>query len=251
MSKKIIVVGFSVLVTCLTSFAQFGKAAGPSNDFRNTVPSSTKELSYNVTGTYKRPILREKLNNAKLIGDVIDGYPCNWITEYISVEILATCSGKTMKAVSRNQVLSLEQKNILKTVDLGTHIVINVNYIHKDAVTKETQAKKIDVTMMVIPEVQAEYNGGYDQLMVYLKGKSKGIITGKKAKDFDWLIIRFTINEAGEVTNTKVNGKSKDEKIEKQFIEVIKNMPKWTPAENSKGVKVKQEFEFSVGNYGC
>jgi len=29
-------------------------------------------------------------------------------------------------------------------------------------------------------------------------------------------------------------------------------MPRWKPAENSKGIKVKQEFEFIVGNGdGC
>ena len=34
-------------------------------------------------------------------------------------------------------------------------------------------------------------------------------------------------------------------------METINKMPKWKPAENANGLKMKQEFEFSVGIPGC
>ena len=41
-------------------------------------------------------------------------------------------------------------------------------------------------------------------------------------------------------------------KTDKLLLEVINGMPKWKPAENAKGVKVKQDFEF-IGGFmvGC
>jgi hypothetical protein len=35
------------------------------------------------------------------------------------------------------------------------------------------------------------------------------------------------------------------------LLDLIKNMPKWKPAINTNGVKVKQDFVFSVGAGGC
>jgi len=43
---------------------------------------------------------------------------------------------------------------------------------------------------------------------------------------------------------------SGDQKTDKLLLKAINKMPKWKPAENSDGIKVKQEFEFSVGNCG-
>src|ERR1700741_375619 len=96
-------------------------------------------------------IKKEKLNNAKIITDVCPNfwghmwapgyemtelkyrksidYPDNYIypkenynniVDYVSIEIIAICSGKTFTCESSNEILTPEQKNILNTSDLGS-----------------------------------------------------------------------------------------------------------------------------------
>ena len=62
----------------------------------------SQNIGYDVRGTYMRPIVKENLNEAKTVSDINPGYPSSWISHYISVEVLATCNGIVMKAVSAN-----------------------------------------------------------------------------------------------------------------------------------------------------
>ena len=63
--------------------------------------------------------------------------------------------------------------------------------------------------------------------------------------------VRFAVSEQGEVIRVRVTESSGDPKTDKILLETIQGMPKWKPAENSKGVKLMQEFVFSVGSDGC
>jgi TonB family protein len=71
------------------------------------------------------------------------------------------------------------------------------------------------------------------------------------SKEFQQGKVLFTVSEAGEIVNTKISKTSGDAKTDKLMIEAINKMPKWKPAENAKGIKVAQEFEFGVGRGGC
>jgi TonB family protein len=158
-----------------------------------------------------------------------------------------------MKAVSPNDALSTEQKNILNTVDPGTGITINVTYKSKNAVTDNIVNSTMSVSMMIVPEIEAEYIGGYQQLKKYLKENVISKISEAKTwqlQDANAIVL-FTVDEDGEIVNTKISKTSGDAKTDKLLVDAINKMPKWKPAENSKGIKVKQEFEFSVGNSGC
>ena len=61
----------------------------------------------------------------------------------------------------------------------------------------------------------------------------------------------FTVNEEGDVVDAKISKTSGDLLTDKLIVEGISKMPKWKPAKNSKGEKVKQDFIFNVGNGGC
>ena len=252
--KKLILTSATVLFISLSAFAQNTAYNEQWYESENTAAKGLpRELSYGVRGNYERPVTKEKLDVAKSISDFIPDYPVNWITEYVSVEILAACNGKVMKAVSANDVLSAEQKNILKTVDPGTAIIINVKYRSKNTVTDNIENHTMNVSMMIVPEREAEYVGGKQQMKKYLKenviNKIYETIPGQ-FQDANAIVI-FTVNEEGEIVNAKISKTSGDPKTDKLLVEAITKMPKWKPAENSKGIKVKQEFEFSVGNGGC
>lgn len=238
--KKIILTLASVLFTGSFAFAQYGNKPVVSND-----------LSYDIRGTYSHPIKKVKLNEAKVLSDLISGYPANWISNYVSVEILATCAGKSMKSISANDVLTNEQKNILKTVDLGTDIIINSKYKIKNPVTNLIEDSKMTFSAMAVPDVEAEYVGGKEQLIKTIKENVTKRISESTLKKLQPVVIRFTVNEGGEIGSAIVTKTSGDLKIDKVLLEVINKMQNWKPAQNTNGIKVKQEFIFGVGNMGC
>ena len=212
------------------------------------------ELYYEVHGGASYSIIKEKLNDANSLKDFIPSFPINWIDEYISVEIISTSNGKLKKAVSANDALSSEQKNILRSSDLATEIEINVKYKYKNAATDAAEIGIINISAVIVtavPETEAEYIGGYPQLAKYLHVNAISKISESALMHFQQGAVIFTINEFGEIINAKISRTTGDIKTDKLLVEAINKMPRWKPAINSKGVKVKQVFEFTVGNNGC
>lgn len=211
----------------------------------------SQNLSYDVHGKYSHPIKKEILNKAESMSDIIPYYPEHWIMGYVSVEISATSDGKTMMAASANDRLSTEQKNILDKVDLGTDIVINITYKFKNPVTGNIDIGSSNYSATVIPEIEAEYPGGQQQMTQYLEENAINKISDTTSRHIQEAIVRFTVDEEGEIADAQIFKTSGDPKTDKLLLKVINKMPKWSPAEDLKGIKVKQEFEFSVGNVGC
>lgn len=216
------------------------------------LPGFSQKMTYDVRGIYQHPIIKETLNDAKTISDINPGYPASWIASYSSVEILATCNGIVKKAFSSNDTLNNEQRSILEMADIGTEIVVDVKYSPSNSLIDLFEVKKIHFSFTIIPNIEAEYEGGYDQLKAYLKKTTLDKIPEIDQQQLQLAIVKFTINEEGKATNAHISTASKNEEIDKLLLDAINNMPKWKPAEDSNGLKVKQDFEFSIGNFdGC
>lgn len=211
----------------------------------------SQNLTYEVHGKYLRSIKKEKLNKANFVHDIIPYYPAQWIMSYVSVEILTTCDDKAMMATSKSDNLSTEQKKILNAVDLGTDIVINITYKYKNPVTDNIDIGTMNYSATLVPEFEAEYSGGHQKMTQYLEENAINKISDTTSKQIQQVIVRFTVNEEGEIANAQIFKKSGDPKIDQLLLDVITKMPKWKPAEDPKGIKVQQEFEFSAGNVGC
>jgi len=221
--------------------------------------SLTKELSYEVNRIYPYiSISKEKLNEALSINDFKNqvknvnlDYKLSWVRAFISVEILTSQKGEIRKAVSKNDVLSQEQKEIMNMADAGTDISVKIKYIPENTL-RHNDPKELNFTFTVDPEREALYPGGQQQLKNYLKEKAIDKIPSNSFKDYDLAAVKFTVNEEGEISNAHVFGteyqSSKKEKIEKLLLETIRDMPRWIPAEYANGTKVKQEFVLTVGN---
>ncbi|MBK9248104.1 MAG: energy transducer TonB [Ignavibacteria bacterium] len=214
------------------------------------VPSQTPEFRYDVHGSYERSINKFTLIGAKSISDIIPNYPSQWIKEYDFVEVKVTSKGNTLKAAGKNLNLSTEQKNILHTADIGADVAISIGYIEKNAVTDTIQNATMLFQTTVIPDKEAEYHGGYQQLKEYLQENGINKLTDINSKDFKPVVVNFTVNEQGGISNAHIYRSSLNPKIDNTLIEVINKMPKWKPAETTKGVKVKQNFKFSVFGSG-
>ncbi len=190
----------------------------------------------------------------------------NYIIDYLAVEISAAARGKVQTAQSTSDKLSTEQKNILTSADLGTDISIKIKFRYKkQACDKSGSENKIvegKLTVTVVPASEAEYPGGFKQLTAYLTeniinkvSKTRSLTMGLKEKvrlseKIQLAIVKFTVNEEGQVIDAKIARTTTDSKLDQFVLEAINKMPKWKPAENPKGIKVKQEFSIPLGGGG-
>ncbi len=238
-----------VLLFIALAFPYLGSSQDSFND----------ELQYEVNRiNLPISIKKERLNEANTITDLNNEtndlnlyYKSSWVREYISVEVLTSYKGGLRKAVSKSDAFSQEQKDIMNMADVGTGISIKIQYIPENTLT-HNDIKELDFTFTVLPESEAKYPGGQQQLKQYLKENAIDKIPDGSFKNYDLTSIKFTINEEGQISDAHVFSSvyqtSKNEKIDKLLLETIRNMPCWEPAEYANGVKVKQEFALTVGN---
>ncbi len=211
----------------------------------------SQDLMYEVRGKYDKPVKKETLMEAQLLSDFIAGYPSSWVKDYISVELLTKENGDTHKALSLSETLSDDQKTILNKADYLTDIEINVWYKYPNAVTDKLENRNMFVKMTVIPEVEAEFMGGYKQLKRYLKRQMIDRIIKNTPDEFQTGKVVFMVNEQGKITNAEIGLSTGDKKTDMLLLKTISKMPNWKPAQNAKGENVKQKFEFSMGRGGC
>ncbi len=213
----------------------------------------SQKLNFEIHGKYTRPIHKEKLNNVTTLSDMMPHYPAAWIDSYSSVEVSTISNGTAMSAPGDNEILNEYQKDILRTADLGSNVVINIIYKSDNAATRELMSRIINYDVTVVPEFEAEYMTGSNAMTEYLKENAIDKISEARSKDFGQAIVSFTINEDGKIADAIVSKSSGDAATDKLLLKVINKMPKWKPAETADGTKVKQAFVFNVfGNSnGC
>jgi len=231
-----------LLILSFNGFAQF-----------NLNTEKSPEMNYEIKGSYKRFVKKEVLNKAESMRDLLPGYPDNWITTYVFSEIATYTDGKKLSAMSKNDILSKEQKNLLRLSEVSNHITLTIKYKYRDPLSQLTEENVIQVDMNVIPDNEAEYTNGYKELINYFKKAGTEKLDEFTVKQIKRIHIKFTVNETGEITQVELIKGCGIDHVDKLFIELVTKMSAWKPAQNANGVKVKQRFEFLAGNalYGC
>ena len=95
-----------------------------------------------------------------------------------------------------------------------------------------------------IVEKPAVFQGGNDQLPIFLGKNIKYPDESRKKGVSGIVIIEFTITKDGNIEDVKVV-KGVDPLLDNEAIRVVKLMPKWTPAEN-KGEKVNMNYTLPI-----
>lgn len=249
----------------------------------------SQNFNYEYTGRFTPVIKKEKLYFAKSIGEIMPEFNRYFVLsakeryqmdlmvntadnpqaysvfqqesftkfiDFVSVEIEATYEGKTLTAQSAGDMLSTEQKNILNAADLGTDIYIKINFSYKDPANDKyastDQIKEGQYSVTVVPATEAEFPGGTKQITAYLTDNIINQVSEKSAfGKIQEAIVNFTVDEEGRIVDAKMYRTSTDPEIDKLILDATNRMPKWRPAENSKGVKVRQVVSIPFGGGGC
>jgi len=192
-------------------------------------------------------IPENKLDKINTLMDIDKRYPTTWIKEYISVEISAYKNGTKTKALGISNVLNQEQKELIQLADRSDDIAVSVIYLPENSLKNNT-VKQYDFKVTIMPEKNAVYGKGEEQLIQYLKKNSMASIETGSFTGYDLTAIKFAITEQGNITDIQVALPSKDTKIDDMLVTALSKMPSWKPAEFSNGLKVKQNFVLTIGN---
>lgn len=116
----------------------------------------------------------------------------------------------------------------------------------------------IDTAIVKTPEIDPEYNGGFEALIQYITTNLEGVSNPKKKRSvpkedlFEGgrVIVRFIIEKDGTVSNVILEERlRKCEPCNREAIRVVKNMPKWKPGlKNGKAVRtyVRLPIRFEI-----
>lgn len=192
-------------------------------------------------------IQENKLDKINTLTDLDKRYPTSWVKEYISVEISAYKNGTQTTASGSSDVLNQAQKELIRTADRNSDIAVNVTYIPENSL-KNNPAKQYDFKVSIMPDKNAVYSEGAEQLLQYLQKNSIANIEAGSFTGYDLTAIKFTITEQGHIADIQVAMPSKETKIDEMLVAAISKMPNWKPAAFSNGLKVKQNFVLTIGN---
>ena len=100
---------------------------------------------------------------------------------------------------------------------------------------------------LTIPAVEAQFPGGQKALLKYL-GTNVTDKLGRQNYEtpVEKVFVRFYVDIDGKTSDAKIVKTSGHPSIDELLIEAINAMPKWTPAENSKGDKIGQTITLPV-----
>jgi len=144
---------------------------------------------------------------------------------------------------NRINIMKTQKKNYL-ALALAFPVIalsIAVTSCEQDKVEKVLQKAELP-----LPEVSAEYEGGMEALMTYLKNEINYPEEAKLDSIEGKVFVTFYITEEGKVADTWVRNEGKTHtSLEQEALRVVANMPNWKPA-TTKGKSVKSEFTLPI-----
>lgn len=268
MKKSIIV--FSIVLTSLSLIA-FGL-----NNIDESISDHEDSMSYNSSaldiqlkeeindivysdffydmGPRFGPIKKSVLDNARSIIDFLPREQTQAVVSYKSVSVIIIKDDRQtdIRETGYSDMLTDNQIKLLRSSDYSTNFLIRAEYLEMNMETNKLEDNYFSPHLTIVPEKQAEYEGGRDALLKHL---SKNNIENTANLNEDKLQpakLYFTVTTKGAISNVKLDRTSGYPKIDKKMIELISKAPgKWKPARNSRGEKVEQELVISFGMVGC
>jgi hypothetical protein len=213
-----------------------------------------KSLFFNIRGRYIGTTTKSSLSESKLIKDFVPGYPTDWVSDYVSIEMIINKNGGQYIMHSANDTLTHEQSELINSLEINDSVLIRVAYKYKNAATNDTEYRNMkDISLVVVPEFSAMPVFGYDILIQSLEENSFGEIPASLQNEMDQLIIHFSVNKLGEINNAFIKQSSGFIEVDELILDLTNSLRNWTPAKDSKGKVVLQDFILTFGNiqFGC
>ncbi len=219
-------------------------------------PNSNKELTsevasdfyYGVGTRYNATVTKSKLASAKTILEIIPER-AQWQSapvKTVELSILNTYF-LDLRATSNSLMLSKEQLQVIKSAHYSDDFRIMAYCMDANQHTYD-----LSYFITVVPETEASYKTGNDDLINFLKESSSKAIEGLEKGKIGPGKISFTIDQSGNITKVKLLSTSGYTNIDELMQSLIERTSgNWSPATNDQGEAVSQKLVFSFGSIGC
>lgn len=268
MKKNIILLGAVLVVFTLAIFG-FNNRKESAEDTAEVVTNSTvsidelKEKNNNVAlvpdffydlGTQFNGITKAELSQLTSFNDLIGDEHIQRIIKYslLSVTLLEGNEQTDVKFSGLTGSFTLEQLNLLKSLDYSDNVMVRANYTEKWPEAEKAEESYWSPYLTVVPKKQAEYIPGKEAFIQYLKTNNRMNTVYVQRSQLKSGKLFFTVTKDGIIENAEVINTSGYTEIDEKMMELINNTQgKWTPAETIDGEKVDQELVISFGGRGC
>jgi len=222
-------------------------------------------LDYMVT-TWSSPVTKDELKQVRSILDfwsdedkenyIHDNFSEIWVAnlkDYPDWTLDINEIDEHRKASSETEVFNQEQLELIANAEFSDHLRFSARF---NSTRIKTQVKEeyvlVSQSISLVPDLQAEYQGGMSSLEEYLKHASSDFVKNVTRNEVGRCRIFFTVSKTGEISKVKLIETSNYPKIDKNMVKIVQEMPrKWTSAQTKTGEKVDQEFVFTFGVAGC
>jgi hypothetical protein len=214
------------------------------------------ELFYNVRNRWST-MTKEDLNKVESIFDILREDPKHARDSFRNVRVDILDNDRDVRDVrisemGQSEILNKAQLELLHSLDYSTNVRISALDKKTNVITGEVIVDSVLHYMTIIPEQEAEFKGGFEVLIQYLKESTKEKAAFIEKYKLQPGKVFFTVTKNGAISNVEIIATSGYPSVDKELVNTITNMPrKWNPAANSKGENVDQEFVFFFGSEGC
>lgn len=147
------------------------------------------------------------------------------------------------------QLEVVDNKSEDSKIDVGTEYKAEEPQL-STVIPDEVKEEPEEEIFVQIPQVQASFPGGDENLVEFIQSNIKYPEQAKRYHVEGRVMIMFTVNSKGKIENIKVL-RSLDEMFTQEAIRIINLMPDWIPAQqgNQKvSTNVVLPFKFSLRN---
>ena len=151
-----------------------------------------------------------------------------------------------------NEVFNDEQHRFLESLEYSTNILFTGINQQLNPETGEFQADSMIRYVTIVPELQAEYERGNDELVRELRRTIETEMWSFGNAEKQPGKYRFVVTENGTIGTIVLESTSGSSWIDEKMISLIQSIRgSWIPAEDAEGNKVSQEFYLFFPIVGC
>lgn len=226
----------------------------PLNPTRNFI--EVKEVNLNgaevkVGSRFIWKISESDLHNATSIRDIFPKDVTKGIRNFDQVR-LEQMGDLEISEMGEGERLNQAQLSLIQKMKNGNEFNLKAYYKTVSESSGKSQYDHLIYYFSIVPDQEAVYNSGMEQLEYHLKSVAQKEILRVDRKKWEPGRLSFTISKDGEVTDVNLESTSGFNNVDTKFMEAIMSLPlKWTPAKNHQGEAVEQELILFFGTMGC
>lgn len=219
----------------------------------NSNDGADSDFKFRIESRDMATISLEKLNAASTAMDILPEQT-NWPANPVrSLEVMIYKEDKELLELGESLNLNEAQKRLLSTLEYSESFNLRAYCVGPNPDNPEVTEYEMFYGFTVVPEKEAVYPGGMEQIVTILQQNCEKLIAATNAKKLNPGLLVFMVSKNGEVIASEHLISSGYPAIDEKLVELMKTLPhNWTPAENGRGEKVAQEFALRFGDLsGC